>query len=287
MLQRFVREGRELRGIGQLDLRDTRRRMKHRRLPIADLSRSSTSTSPAASTARLDVTMTFAWIMRSMPAMPMAERSPPIVVGIKHTRNATSTVIVTGEPTPACFTLKSEKGRSVTVTRRKMIVSAASRMSSVISFGVFFRLAPSNIAIMRSRNVLPGSAVTRTTIQSRQDRRAALDRVAIAAALAGYGSLVHRGHALHDFSVDRDVVVLDEHEVPVSKLGRADGRDRRRGGLPRASSPTRHVALFRSESACAPPRPSAIASAKFAKSTVNQSHQRDGKDGPGGSFASP
>ena len=71
------------------------------RLPsvmVPVLSSSSTSTSPAASTARPDMAMTLAWIMRSMPAMPMAERSPPMVVGIRQTRSATSTVMVIGAP---------------------------------------------------------------------------------------------------------------------------------------------------------------------------------------------
>jgi hypothetical protein len=71
---------------------------------------------------------------------------------------------------PAAFTLKSENGRSVTVARRKMIVSAASRMSSAISFGVFWRLAPSTIAIIRSRNVSPGFVVMRTMSQSDSTR---------------------------------------------------------------------------------------------------------------------
>ena len=39
---------------------------------------------------------------------------------------------------------------------RKMSVSAASKISSAISFGVLRRLAPSTIAIMRSTNVSPG-----------------------------------------------------------------------------------------------------------------------------------
>ena len=69
------------------------------------LSSSSTSTSPAASTARPDIAITFAWIMRSMPAMPMAESSPPIVVGMRQTSSATSTVTVTGAPCPAARTL--------------------------------------------------------------------------------------------------------------------------------------------------------------------------------------
>ena len=69
------------------------------------LSRSRTSTSPAASTARPDMAMTFAWCIRSMPAIPIADRSPPIVVGMRQTRRATSTVTVTGVPWPATLTL--------------------------------------------------------------------------------------------------------------------------------------------------------------------------------------
>ena len=46
------------------------------------------------------------------------------------------------------------------------MVSPASRMLSAISFGVFCRSAPSTSAIIRSRNVSPGFAVTCTRIQS-------------------------------------------------------------------------------------------------------------------------
>ena len=49
--------------------------------------------------------MTFFWIMRSMPAMPIAESNAPIVVGIRHTSKATRTVTVTGVPCPAAPTL--------------------------------------------------------------------------------------------------------------------------------------------------------------------------------------
>ena len=65
------------------------------RLPsvmVPVLSSRSVSTSPAASTARPLIGMTFWRIRRSMPAMPMAESSPPMVVGIRQTRSATITV---------------------------------------------------------------------------------------------------------------------------------------------------------------------------------------------------
>ena len=60
--------------------------------------------SPAASTARPEIAKTFAWIMRSMPAIPIADSSPPIVVGMRHTSSATKAVIVIGTPRPASAT---------------------------------------------------------------------------------------------------------------------------------------------------------------------------------------
>ena len=66
------------------------------RLPsviVPVLSSSSTSTSPAASTARPDRASTLRWSRRSIPAMPMAASRPLIVVGMRHTSSATSTTI--------------------------------------------------------------------------------------------------------------------------------------------------------------------------------------------------
>ncbi len=78
------------------------------RLPsviVPVLSRRRTSISPAASMALPEVVMTFRRIRRSMPAIPIALSSPPIVVGARQTKSATSTVTVTGTPAPADFTL--------------------------------------------------------------------------------------------------------------------------------------------------------------------------------------
>ena len=64
------------------------------RLPsviVPVLSSSSTSTSPAASTARPLMASTLRRTRRSMPLMPMALNNPPIVVGIRQTSSATST----------------------------------------------------------------------------------------------------------------------------------------------------------------------------------------------------
>src|SRR3546814_3799956 len=54
-----------------------------RRLPkvmVPVLSRSRVSTSPAASTARPEVAITLKRTSRSMPAMPIADSKPPIVI---------------------------------------------------------------------------------------------------------------------------------------------------------------------------------------------------------------
>jgi hypothetical protein len=51
-----------------------------------------------------EVAITLAWIIRSMPAMPIADNRPPIVVGIRHTSSATRIAIDTGAPPPALVT---------------------------------------------------------------------------------------------------------------------------------------------------------------------------------------
>ena len=64
------------------------------RLPsvmVPVLSSRSVSTSPAASTARPLMGITFLRIRRSMPAMPIAESRPPMVVGMRQTSRATIT----------------------------------------------------------------------------------------------------------------------------------------------------------------------------------------------------
>ncbi len=75
------------------------------RVIVPVLSNSSTSTSPAASTARPEVAMTFACIMRLIPATPMAESNAPMVVGIRQTSSAMSAVMVIGVPSLATDTL--------------------------------------------------------------------------------------------------------------------------------------------------------------------------------------
>ena len=96
-----------------------------------------------------------------MPAMPIAESSAPIVVGMRQTNSATRTTTETDAPA------KFAKGTSVTTTGMKMMVSTASRIVRAISLGVFWRFAPSTSVIIRSMKVWPRSAVMRTTMRSR------------------------------------------------------------------------------------------------------------------------
>ena len=67
------------------------------RLPIVMvpvLSSRSVSTSPAVSTALPDLVITFARSARSIPAIPIAESKPPIVVGIRQTKSERNAAIV-------------------------------------------------------------------------------------------------------------------------------------------------------------------------------------------------
>ena len=66
------------------------------RLPmviVPVLSSSSVSMSPAVSTALPDLVMTLARSARSIPAMPMAESRPPMVVGIRQTNSEMNAAI--------------------------------------------------------------------------------------------------------------------------------------------------------------------------------------------------
>ncbi len=65
--------------------------MRAPKVMVPVLSSSRVSTSPDASTARPEVARTLNFSRRSMPAMPMAERSPPIVVGMRQMNRAPST----------------------------------------------------------------------------------------------------------------------------------------------------------------------------------------------------
>jgi len=247
------------------------------RLPsvmVPVLSSSSTSTSPAASTARPEVANTLKRTRRSIPAMPMAESRPPIVVGISVTSSAASTTTEGGWP----FHDASPTSEATAI--KKMIVMPASRISSAISFGVFCRLAPSTSEIMRSRKVEPGAAVMRTTTQSETTsvppvtalRSPPLSRITGALSPVTAASLMLAMPSTTSPSEGIRSPASASTRSPTRSSVAARGCQRVRSS-PRGSSLARaSVRVRRRLSAWARPRPSATASAKVANSTVSQSH---------------
>ena len=145
-----------------------------------------------------------------------------------------------------------------------------------ISLGVFWRLAPSTRAIMRSRNDSPGRAVTRTVIWSERTRVPPVtpERSPPASRMTGADSPV-----IADSSTEAIPATTSPSPgitSPAATTTRSPGarsRDETVSSRPsarRRAGVSRRVA--RRVSACALPRASASASAKLAKSTVSQSH---------------
>ena len=158
-----------------------------------------------------------------------------------------------------------------------MIVNPTSRMSSAISLGVFCREAPSTSAIMRSRKVLPGSEVISTWMQSDSTfvppvtalRSPPLSRMTGADSPVMADSSTE---AMPSITSPSPGMISPAETRTTSPLRNCEA------GMTVMSSPFTirlavvSVRILRNESACALPRPSAIASAKLAKSTVNHSH---------------
>ena len=157
----------------------------------------------------------------------------------------------------------------------KMIVSAASRMFRAISFGVLRREALSTRPIMRSRKVSPGLAVISTTIRSESTRVPPVTalRSPPASRMTGADSPV-----MADSSIEAMPSMTSPSPgtmSPASQTTRSPLRrvvEGTRSSLP--STSRRAIVserVLRSAAAWALPRPSATASAKLAKRTVNQS----------------
>ena len=157
------------------------------------------------------------------------------------------------------------------------MVSPASRMSSAISLGVFRRTAPSTSAIMRSRKDSPGLAVTRTTMRSDRTRvpPVTAERSPPDSRITGADSPV---------MADSSTVAIPSITSPSAGISspavttttspatrRALGTSTREPSSSRLRA-TVSARVLRRLAACALPRPSAMASAKFAKRTVIQSH---------------
>ena len=203
-----------------------------------------------------------------MPAMPMADSSAPMVVGISATSSAISVVV------EAAVSANSANGRSDTTITRNTAVIAASRMFRAISLGVFWRSAPSTRAIIRSRKLLPGSAVISTTIRS--DRTLVPPVTALrsppASRITGADSPV-----IADSSTD----AMPSMTVPSPGIGSPAATTTTSPGcsspagfwLPSRSRASVSVRIARRAAAWALPRPSASASAKLANSTVSHSQK--------------
>ncbi len=156
------------------------------------------------------------------------------------------------------------------------MVSAASRIVSAISFGVFCRLAPSTRPIIRSRKVCPRSAVISTTIRSESTRvpPVTAERSPPDSRITGADSPV-----IADSSTEATPSMISPSEgmrSPASHTTRsplASSAAAMRVSVPSALSRRASVSerIRRSVSACALPRPSAMASAKLAKITVRKS----------------
>ena len=158
-------------------------------------------------------------------------------------------------------------------------MKAISNISSAISLGVRLRAAPSTIAIILSRKLSPSSCVTRTTSQSERTvvppvtalRSPPASRITGADSPVIADSSTEAAPSITSPSAGTCSPARTMKMSPFLSMAEAIS-------VPDAWSSafeskcavtSRRAAL--SESAWALPRPSAIASAKFAKSAVSQS----------------
>src|ERR1700723_179506 len=151
-------------------------------------------------------------------------------------------------------------------------------MFSAISFGGFCREAPSTSLIIRSKKVSPGLEVIRTLISSESTRvpPVTADRSPPHSRITGADSPV-----IADSSTEATPSITSPSpgtNSPAVTITKSPARSCEPGTdsmLPSCFSRRAIVSArdLRNASACALPRPSAIASAKFANSTVNHSHK--------------
>ena len=173
-----------------------------------------------------------------MPAMPMADSSAPIVVGMRQTSSETMTMPVTPLPlsanvsgTPGLFALeKIASGCSVATANTKMIVNDGQQD---VQRDLVGRLLPVGALDERDHPVdeaLAGLLGDLDDDAVRQHRGAAGDRGPVAAGLAddrcrfaGDRRLVHRGNAFHDVAVAGDGLAgFDDDDVALLQQRRGD-----------------------------------------------------------------
>ena len=172
---------------------------------------------------------------------------------------------------------------------------ATSRIVSAISLGVFWRLAPSTMPIMRSRNASPGLTAMRTMIQSDSTTvppvtvSKSLPAARITGALSPVTalSLIDAAPTMTSPSPGTMSPCSTSTRSPLRNLIDGTGV----AGAPcsaRASflAIVSLRALLR-DAACALLRPSAIASAKLAKTSVAHSHSVIARMKPAGASPLP
>ena len=250
------------------------------RLPsvmVPVLSSSSVFTSPAASTALPLMASTLCCMTRSMPAMPMAESSPPIVVGIRHTSSDISTVTVGAVPLPPPHAIHGERLQR----HHGQQEDQREPGDHDIQGDLVRRLLPLRAFHQRDHAVEERFARVRRDPHHdpvRKHLRAAGHGAAVAArfadhrrALARDGRFVHAGDAFDHVAVAGDRLArLDAARCRLPRSAVAGTLSR--SSVHDAPGAMVSVLVLRSVSACALPRPSAMASAKLANSTVNHSH---------------
>ena len=197
------------------------------RLPsvmVPVLSSSRVSTSPAASTARPDIASTLKRTSRSMPAMPIADSSAPMVVGISVTNSATRI---------DDRNLAAGIGRIARDRHGREHEDDGQARQQDVERDLVRRLLPLGAFDQPDHAVDEGRALRRGDADADpvgQHLGAAGDRRTVAAGFADHGrgfagdrGLVDGGDALDHFAVGRDVVAgFDQHDVADLEAGAGD-----------------------------------------------------------------
>ena len=205
-----------------------------------------------------------------MPAMPIADSSAPIVVGIRQTSSATSTTIGLLGPGVDGERLQRRRGRQE---------DDGQAGQQDVERDLVGRLLPARALDEGDHPVdeaLAGLGRDLDDDAVREHLGAAGDRAPVAAGLAddrrglaGDRRLVDAGHALDDVAVAGDDLAGDDDD-PVAEASAAVAGT---SLVAVASSRCAVVSVLarRRVAACALPRPSATASARLANTTVSQS----------------
>ena len=184
-----------------------------------------------------------------MPAMPMAESRPPIVVGIRQTSSATSTVTVIGLPWPAALHAIERKRQQRDAGDQE---DDRHRREQDVEGDLVRRLLPLGAFDQGDHAVEKGFAGVGGDAHDEpvgEDARAAGDALrsppALAddrGALAGDGAFIDRGDAFDDLAVRGDQIArLDQDDIALAECGSLHGTVLGvRGAARRASWPSLH-----------------------------------------------